>query len=77
MVNRHIKYLQHHYLLKKYKSKLQQGIPSLQSEWPPSRSLQTIHAEEGVEKRGPSYAVCRHVSWCSHYGEHCKGSFKI
>ena len=28
-----------------------------QSEWPSSKSLQTINAGEGVEKREPSYTV--------------------
>ena len=30
---------------------------SCQSEWLPSKSLQTINAREGVEKREPSYPV--------------------
>ena len=32
-------------------------IPSLQSEWLRSKSLQAINAGEGVEKREPSYTV--------------------
>ena len=34
-----------------------------------SKSLQTIHAGEGVEKREPSYTVGGNVNWYSHYGE--------
>ena len=41
------------------------------------KSLQTINAGEGVEKREPSsYSVGRNVNWCSHYGEQCRGSLK-
>ena len=31
--------------------------------------MQTINAEEGVEKRESSYTVVRNVNWYSHYGE--------
>ena len=41
-----------------------------QAEWPSSKSLQTVNAGEGVEKREPSYAVGRNISWCNHYGKH-------
>ena len=47
-----------------------------QSEWPSPKSLQTINAGEGVEKREPSYTVGESVNWCSHYGEQCGGSLK-
>ena len=39
---------------------------SHQSEWPSSKSLQLIHAGEGMERREPSYIVGRNVSWYSH-----------
>ena len=42
---------QHHSLLDKWKSKLQWDITSYHSEWPSLKSLQTINAGEGVEKR--------------------------
>ena len=38
-------------LLEKCKSKLQWDITSQQSEWPSLKSLQTVNAGEGVEKR--------------------------
>ena len=44
-------------------------ITLYQSEWPSSKSLQIIHAGEGVEKREPSYTVGGNINWCSHYGE--------
>ena len=41
------------------------------SEWPSLKSLQTINAGEGVEKREPSYTVSGNANWYSHYGEQC------
>ena len=38
------------------------------SEWPSSKSLQTINAGEYVEKRESSYTVSGNVNWYSHYG---------
>ena len=40
-----------------------------QPEWPSSKSLQTINAREGVEKREPSYTVGGTVNWCNHNGK--------
>jgi len=40
------------------------------------KSLQTINAGEGMERREPLYTVDRNVNWYSHYGEQYKGSFK-
>ena len=48
---------QHHSLSQKCKSKPQWGTISHRSEWPLSKSPQTINAGEGVEKREPSYTV--------------------
>ena len=39
-----------------------------QSEWPSSKSLQTINAVEGVEKREPNFTVGGNINWCIHYG---------
>ena len=58
---------QHHSLLEKCKSKLQRDITSHQSEWPSSKSLQTITAGEGMEKRELSYMCGGNVNWYSHY----------
>ena len=41
-----------------------------------SKSLQTINAGEGVEKREPSYTVGGNVNYYSHYGEQCGDSLK-
>ena len=48
---------QHHSLSEKCKSKPQWGTISCRSEWLLSKSLQTVNAGEGVEKREPSYTV--------------------
>ena len=44
-------------IIREIQIKIKWNIISRQSEWPPSRSLQTINAGEGVEKREPSYTV--------------------
>ena len=49
--------LDNHSLSEKCKSKPQWGTISHQSEWLPLKSLQTINAGEGMEKRKPSYTV--------------------
>ena len=41
-----------------------------------NKSLQTINAGEGVEKREPFYIVGGNVNWCGHYGEQYGGSLK-
>ena len=61
---------QHHSLLEKCKSKPQRDITSQWSEWPSSKSLQTINAGEVVEKREPFYSLGGNANWYSHYGEH-------
>ena len=55
MVYKPMKNVQHLSLLEKYKSKLQRGITSYQSEWPLPKNLQPIKAGEDVEKRELSY----------------------
>ena len=56
------KSLLQHSLLEKYKSRLQSDITSHQSEWPSSKSLQTINAGERVEKRKCSGTVGGNVN---------------
>ena len=67
---------QHCSLLEKSKSKLQWAITLQWSEWPSSRSLQTINAGEGVEKREHFCTVSGNVNWYSHYGRWYGDSFK-
>ena len=40
------------------------------------KNLQTVSAEEGVEKKGPSYTVCGNVNWYNHYREQYGDSLK-
>ena len=46
------------------------------SEWPSSKSLQTINAGEGVEKREPSCTVGGNVILYNHYGKQYEVSLK-
>ena len=52
-----------HCLLEKCKSKPQWDNTSYQSEWSSSKSLQTVNAGEGVEKRTPSCIVGGKTNW--------------
>ena len=67
---------QHHSLLEKCKSKPQWGTISHQSEWPSSKSLQTINARESVVKREHFYTVGGNANWYSPYREQCGDCFK-
>ena len=42
-----------------------------------SKSLQTENAEEGVEKKEPSYTVGGNVNWYNHYAEQFGDFLKI
>ena len=68
---------QHSLLLEKCKSKIQWDIISYQSVWPSSKSLHTINARKGVEKREPSWTVGGNINWYSHYGRRYGDSLKI
>ena len=61
---------QHCSLLEKCKSKVQWDITSHWSEWPSSKSLQSINAGEGVERKEHSCTAGGNVNWYSHY-ERC------
>ena len=45
-------------------------------EWPSSKSLQTINAGEGVEKRESSSTAGGNVNWYNPYAEQYGGSLK-
>ena len=55
-------------IIREMQIKTTMNITSHQSERPSSKSLQTINAGEGVEKRERSCTVGGTVDWCSHYG---------
>ena len=54
----------------------QECITSHQSKWPSSKSLQTINAGKGVEKREHSHTIGGNVNWYTHYGEQYGRSLK-
>ena len=51
-------------------------ITSHQSESLSLKNLQTMNAEEDMEKREPSYTIGGNVHGCSHHGEQYENSFK-
>ena len=55
--------IQYHSLLERCKSKPLRGTTLNQPEWPSSKSLQTVSAGEGVEKKEPCYTVGGIVNW--------------
>ena len=67
---------QYRSLLEKCKSKPQWDITSNQSEWPTSKSLQTVNVWGGVEKRECSCTIGGNVNWYSHYGRQYGDSLK-
>jgi len=62
-------------LLEKCKSK-PQDITSHRSEWPSSKSLQTVNTGEGGEKRECSCSVGGNVNWYNYYGRQHGDSLK-
>ena len=76
MANKHMKRCSTSLITRKCKSKPQWDITSHRSEWPSSKSLQSISAGEGVEKREHCCTVGGNVNWYSHYGRLYGNSLK-
>ena len=51
-------------------------IPPHNSQKPPSKNLQTVNAEEGVEQRELPFTAGGNVNWYSHYGQQYGDSLK-
>ena len=74
VAKKHMKRCSTSLIIEKCKSKLLLCTTLHQPEWPSSKSLQTINAGEGADKREPSYTTGGNLNWFNLYGRQYRDS---